>query len=175
MEVVIHNRCSNFKLINLMLYAPHMIKYPNAEVDAGGITSATLRPYRTVFDGSLTYQLQRKYVKFDDQLNSTYTLLFVAWKSEGYKELRACVRMIECDKQIEWNGYKLEEYRQRYASQLSTYTGFINDTWLIHDGTTLLTRLRLDFAQRDGRLNIVISEGIRSECTKISAWINPKM
>jgi hypothetical protein len=174
MSVNIRNRCSDFKLINLIRSAPHMTRYPNAEVDAGSMTSATLTPSCAVFEGSLMYQLQRKDVRSDDQLESTYTLLFIAWESEGCRELRACVRMIECDEQIKWNSYKLKEYCQRYASRLSAYTGPIEDTWLIHDGTVLTTRLELDFPQRDGRLYITISEGSRDNRTKISAWISPK-
>jgi hypothetical protein len=175
MEVNIHNQCSNFKLVNPLLCALYMNKFPGVEVDAGSMTSVTLRPSRAIFDGSLTYQLQRKSVKYDGQLKSTYTILFIAWKSEGCKALRACVHMIECDKRIEWSGHKLYEYHQRYASQLSTYTGSIKDTWLIHDGTVLMTELELDFTRRDGRLNINISEGARDDHTKISTWINPKL
>jgi hypothetical protein len=175
MEVNIHNRCSDFKLINLIPCAAYMYKFPSVEVDTDNMTSAALGPSRAVFDGSLTYQLQRKSVKSDDQLKSTYTILFIAWKSDGCKVLCACVRMLECDKHIEWNGDKLYEYHQRYVSQLSEYTGPVNDTWLIHDGTALMTKLELDFTQRDGRLNIIISEGTRDDRTKISAWINPKM
>jgi hypothetical protein len=80
--------------------------------------------------------------------------------------------LIECDKQIKWNRYKLEEYRQRYASQLSTYTSPIEDTWLMHDGTVLMTRLELNSTQRGDVLNITISEGIKDEHTKIPELIS---
>jgi hypothetical protein len=59
-----------------------------------------LSPQLATFESILTYQLQRNYVKSNDQLESTYTLLFVAWKSEGYKKFRVCIHLIECDKQI---------------------------------------------------------------------------
>jgi hypothetical protein len=106
---------------------------------------------------------------------STYTLLFIALKYEGYKVFRTCVCLIECDKQIKWNLYKLEEYRQRYASQLCTYTGLVEDTWLLQDGTVLMTKLELDFTQGNGVLSITISEGIRDEYTRRPEWIDPKM
>jgi hypothetical protein len=176
MKVNIHNQCSNFKLTNRIKVTNFMEwnKYPDTEVNAGSMTSAVLTSSYAVFEGGLTYRLQRKSVKSDDQLESTYTLLFITWKSEGYKILRARVGLMECDKQIKWDSYKLREYRQRYYSQLSTYTGPIKDTWLIHDGTVLVTRLRLDFTQRDGALNITIFDYFKYDSAKRPEWIGPE-
>jgi hypothetical protein len=98
--------------------------------------------------------------------------LLVAWKSEGYKNFCVFVHLIECNKWPYWDEIRLEEYYQRYADQLSTYTGPIKDTWLIHDGTVLMTELDLDFTQRDGVLNITISEGSKDEHAKRPEWIN---
>jgi hypothetical protein len=83
--------------------------------------------------------------------------------------------LIECGKTFRCDKIKLEEYHQRYVSQLRTYTDPIKDTWLMHDGTVLMTRLELDFMKRDGRLNITISEGIKDDCTKRPKWIHPEM
>jgi hypothetical protein len=47
----------------------------------------------------------------------------------------------------------------------------IEETWLIHDGTVLVTRLELNFAQRYGILNVTISEGIRDDHIKRPIWI----
>jgi hypothetical protein len=173
----IHNQCSDFKLTNQRSFVNFMNwkKYIDNEVDTGSMTNAVLISSWAAFEGGLTYQLQRKSVKSDNQLESTYTLLFITWKSEGYKELRARVHLIECDKRIEWNQYKLEEYRQRHHSQLNTYTGPIKDTWLIHDGTVLVTRLELNLTQRNGVLNITISEGIKDKHTKRPEWISPEV
>jgi hypothetical protein len=177
MKMNIHNQCSDFKLTNRESFIINTAwnKRADVEVDAGSMISADLTSYWAAFGGSLTYQLRRKSGKFDDQLESTCTLLFITWRSEGYKKLRACVHLIEYDKQITWNFYKLREYCQRYHSRLNTYAGPIKDTWLIHDGTVLMTRLELDFTQRDGILNITISEGVRNEHTKRPKWFDPKM
>jgi hypothetical protein len=139
------------------------------------MTSASLTSSWAVFKGGLTYQLQRKCVKSGDQLKSTFTRLFIIWKSEGYKVLRVRVGLIEHDKQIRWNGYKLREYYRRYANQFGTYTEPVRDTWLIHDGTVLMTRLELDFTQRDWVLNITISEGTEDEYARRPVWLDPKM
>jgi hypothetical protein len=65
-----------------------------------------------------------------------------------------------------WDMVKLKEYCQRYANQLDTYTDPIRDTWLTRDGAVLVTRLELDFMQRNDVLNIAISEGIKDDHTK---------
>jgi hypothetical protein len=177
MKVSIRNQCSDFKLRCRSHFSNSIDwnTYPDEEVDAGSMTNAILTSYSATFEGILTYQLQRKRVESDDQLESTSTLLFITWKSEGYKELRACIRLIEYDKQVKWDGYKLKEYYKRYANQFSTYTGPIEDTWLMPDGTVLMTRLELDFTQRDGVLNIIIFKGVENEYTRRPVWLDPKM
>jgi hypothetical protein len=142
------------------------------EIDAGSMTSAVLISSWATFEGGLMYQLRRKRVIYDGQFESTSTLLFIAWKSYGYKELCALVQLMECDETFRWYEIRLKEYYQKYASQLSTYP--ITTTWLMIDGTVLITRLELDFTQRESVLNISISEGIRNERTKRSIWINPE-
>jgi hypothetical protein len=166
MKMNIHNQCLYFKLTNgnLVDTLVNWNMTPKVEVDAGKMTSGVLTSCCAVFEVSLTYRLQKRHFKFDDE--PTYTLLFVTWKLEGYKVLHAYMHLIECDKQIKWNSYKLKEYCQRYHSQLDTYTDPIKDTWLIHDDTVLMTRLELDFTQSYGVLKITISERIKDGHTK---------
>jgi hypothetical protein len=125
-----------------------------------------------VFGGILMYVLERKHVKIGTRHEPTHILLLVAWKSEGYKKLRAFAHLIEYDKASCWDNLSQEEYYQRFTSQLRIYTGPIKDTWLMPDGTVLLTELGLDFTQRDGVLNVTISEGIEDENTKRPEWIH---
>jgi hypothetical protein len=177
MKVNIHNQCSDFKLTSRKWFntCAYWNESPGEEVDARSMMSVGLISSLTEFEGSLMYQLQRKRVESDDQLESTYTLLFITWKSEGYKELRARVHLIVCDKQIKWNGYRLREYYQRCVSQLCTYTGPIEDTWLLHGGTVLMIGLELYFTQRDGVLSVTISDGVKDNHTKIPELIDSKM
>jgi hypothetical protein len=180
MKVNIHNECSYFRLMNQTWFKRNIDwykKFGDVVYDCS-MTSADLTPIWAAFEGGLTYQLRRSDIKSDKQSESTSTLLFITWKSDGYNELRACVRLIECDKHIKWNGYKLREYCQRYYSQFSTYTGFIEDTWMINDGAVLTTRLKLDFTQRnwrDGVLDITILEGLRNMHIGGPVWLDPKM
>jgi hypothetical protein len=174
MEVNIHNQCSNFKLTEGECFSggADWNKCPGRKVKPGNVMSADSVPFLAVFGGVLIYELQGKHVVPSNRLGSTRTLLLVAWKSEGYKKFRVLVHFIECNVRPYWFNFKPEEYYQRYAGQFSTYAGFIEDTWLTSDGVVIMIRLELDFTQRDGVLNITISESVKDEHTKRPEWIN---
>jgi hypothetical protein len=178
MKMNIHNQFSDFRLTNGGYFSSgaYWDENPNWRLDAGGMMSIGLRPFLATFEGVLMYQLQRDYAETDDrsdgQLRSTHILLFITWKSEGYRKLRASVNLIGCDRQFYWDLAKLKEYHQTYASQLGIYNDPIEDTWLVGDDTVLMTRLELGFAQKDGMLNITISEGIENEHTRRPIWID---
>jgi hypothetical protein len=174
MKVNIHNQCSDFKLQCLGYFnnGAYWNKDPDWGVDEGDMKNADLMPFRAKFKGALIHVLERKHVKTGNQPEPTDILLFVAWESEGYKKFRAFVHLIECDKWFYWSGVLLEEYYQKCVNQFSTYTGPIEDTWLIPDGTVLMTILELDFTQRDGVLSITISEGTSDDHTKRPEWID---
>jgi hypothetical protein len=176
MEVNIHNQCSDFKLRHNAFFSTcgTTDDFPAWEVDTGNMSGIELIYPPATFEGVLSYVLKRKHVGSNEQFESIHIRLFVAWKSEGYKNLRACVNLVEYDEKFNWNNTKLEEYCQRCVSQLSTYTDTIKDTWLIRDGTVLMTRLELDFTQRDGVLNIIVSEGVKDDHTKRPVWIDSK-
>jgi hypothetical protein len=176
MKVNIYNRCSDFKLINLGYFSnsADWNGDPDEEVDAGNMTSVDLLSSLPTFEGVLIYELQKGDDESDDQFESTHILFFVAWKAEGYKKFHMFVHLIEYDEYIDWDELKLREYYQRYANQLCTYTGPIKNTWLIDDGTVLITRLKLDLTQRAGVLNVTISEGIRDSRTEKPLWVNPE-
>jgi hypothetical protein len=174
MKVNIRNQCLNFKLTDRRCFNSYANwdKHPDWEVNSVSMTRASLIPLLPTFGGALMYQLQRKGVEFDDQSSSTYIWLFVAWKFGGYKEFFVLSHLMEYEKWCNWSEAKLEEYYQRYFSQLSIYTEPTKDKWLTRDGTVLTIELEADFMQRDGRLNITISEGIRDEHTKRAVWID---
>jgi hypothetical protein len=176
MKVNIRNLCTGLELMNGRCFSTGIdwVEKPDERVDAGSMMSVELLPSLATFEGILTYELGSEYRSFDRQRESTLVQLFVIWKSEGCKRFRVLVHLIEYDEPIKWKEIKLEEYYQRRASQLSAYNGPIKDTWLMHDGTVLMTRLELNFTQRDGVLNITISEGVGDDHTKILELIDPK-
>jgi hypothetical protein len=168
MKVEIHNQCSDFKLMHGGYFSTGIDwnERPGHRVKSGDIMSVDLTPRLSTFEGILTYEVEK------EDREPAYVNLFVTWKSEGHKNFRVFIHLIEHKQSCSWNKVKVEEYCQRYASQLCTYTGPINDTWLMPDGTVLMAKLELNYAQRDGVLNITISEGIRDEHTKGPEWIN---
>jgi hypothetical protein len=174
MKVNIHNQCLDFKL----KYRGHFnsgARYnedPDEEVNTGSMKSIDLITSWVAFEGALMYELERKHVKIGNRPDSSHIQLFIAWKSEGYEKFRVFVHLIECEKQSYWGKATQEEYYQRYTNQLCTYTDPIKDTWLIYDDAVLMAGLELDFTQRDGVLNITISEGVRDDYTKRPERIN---
>jgi hypothetical protein len=163
----IYNYCSNFELWDDR----------DSQIDASGKWYDQGRPF-AVFEDVKIFELQRKHVRSDDQSKSTSTLLFVAWKSEGYNDLRVLVQLLECDKTFDWRQVGRKEYCQLYASQFRTYTDPIKDTWLTCDGKVLMTELGVGPAQkdwRDGALNVTISETVRGDHTKRPKWIGPEV
>jgi hypothetical protein len=177
MKVEIRNRCSGFKLEYQGYFCDGIIwsKQFDKELDASSTSSADLTPFLSTFGGIITYQLQREHVRLDDQPEPPYIWLLVAWKSEGYKKFRVFTHLIEYNEIFKWNRVRLEEYYKRYTNQLGTYTGPIKDRWLLDDGTVLETESKLDFKQRDGVLNIVISEGDEDEHIKSPIRFDPKL
>jgi hypothetical protein len=123
MEVNIFNRDSGFELKSLTHFnsEEYWEDYPFRQVWIGELRTVDLKPSLSVFEGVLTCSLVRKYVEPNGRTKYKWILLFLIWKSEGYRDLRAFVRLIECKKGYYWNEVKLREYYQRYANQLNAY------------------------------------------------------
>jgi hypothetical protein len=149
-------------------------KYPDWEVRTGNVMNAELIHFLSIFEGHLMYKLKRKNVKSHDQPKSTHIRLLLVWKSKGHNGFCVFAHLIERDTWFLQHEAKLEEYHQRYTNQFCTYTGPIEDTWLIDD-VILMTRLELNFTQRNSRLDLTISEGIWDSYAKKPEWIDPKM
>jgi hypothetical protein len=169
MKVNIHNQCLDFDLKVRRWFSAGADKNRHSalEVYAGDMKNVNLIPFLSTFGGVLTYELESKSNKPSNQFKLTHIRLFLVWKSEGYKKFRVFLHMIEYDELIEWNETELEEYYHHYVNQLSTYTDPIKDIWWIRGGIVLMTNLELDFTQRDGVLNITISEGVKDGNAKI--------
>jgi hypothetical protein len=171
MKMNIHNQCKNFKLTyrKWLSSGADWNKEPIWTINTGIMTSADLTPFLSTFEGAIMYRLEGTM--------STYIWLFVAWKSEGYKEFHVLVHLIESDTKIDWYEFGLKTYYQRYANQLSTYTDPVIDTRLTRNDKVFMAKLELDFTQRnwrDGVLNITISEGSKDKHAKEPIWLNPE-
>jgi hypothetical protein len=177
MKVNTYNQCTGYWLMRGVCFkiGADWNNYPDWDICASMMTNTDFIPFLATLEGVLTYELQKRNVEFDDRSESTRIRFFVVWKSEGYKKFRAFVHLIEYDELLDWNRITLEEYYQRYANQFSIYTDPIRNTWLLDDGTVLMTRLELDFTQRDGVLGITVSEGSKDDHTRRSEWFSPEM
>jgi hypothetical protein len=174
LEMYIDNQCANFKLTNRRIFATFMDwdVFTKKEVDASNMTGGCLSSPFAVFEGGLMYQLQRKDIESGNQSESTSILFFITWVSEGHREFRVRVQLMECDKTFSWHKIDVREYYKRYVDQL--YNSPKEDAWLIHGSTVLLTGFVLDFTQEYGVLNITISEGAYDKGIKRPVWLDPK-
>jgi hypothetical protein len=166
-SINIHNQCTDFDLTSPWYFNSNIYlkKRLDQKIDASGTMNVDFKYPPKVFEGVITYKLERKSIETDNLSESTCIRLFVILKCERNNKLCACMHLVEHEKRFRWNIAKLKEYYQRYANQFSTYTGPIEETWLIDDNTVLMTKLELDLTQRDGALNIIISEGAKNERT----------
>jgi hypothetical protein len=174
MEVNVHNQCSDFELTGRGYFSNGVSWDEDSyeEIDTSSMKRIDFMLSLAVFEGALTYVLERKHVKTSTRPEPTRILLLLAWKSKCYRNFRVFVHLIEYDKAFYWDELNPEEYYQRYASQFSTYTGPIKDTWLIPDGAVLSTELELDFTKRDGVLSVTISKGVEDKHTKRPEWLD---
>jgi hypothetical protein len=176
MKVNIHNECTRFMLLRQEYFSIGATRdsEPNLKANAGSMMSVDFKYSLATFEGALICKLERERSKTEtkDQSELIYNLLLVVWKSEGYRNFHVLVRLIECDNTFHWDKIKPEVYYQRYASQLSTYTSPIRNTWLTRDGTVLMTRLKLDLMKKDGILDLTISEKNRDGRSNRPEWIN---
>jgi hypothetical protein len=176
--VTIRNHCSSLILIDRGRDQGHFDNgaywdsYPAWNIHAGDEKFTSLIPFLATFEGIIVYELRRKSVYSGKRLSPKHTLLFVAWKFEGYKKFHVFAQLIRCNERFNWNTSMLEEYYRRYVNQFSIYTGPIKDTWLMPDGTVLMTELELNVTQGSGLLNMTISEEISNERTRRLEWIS---
>jgi hypothetical protein len=170
MKVNIRNQCPGLLLDSGKHFSTGIDwnEKPANKVNPGGMTSANLIPLMSTFGGILGYDLEIRGIE------STYIRLSVIWKSEGYKQLKVFTHLVEYEKWCSWSANELEEYYQRYASQLCVYTTPIKQKWLLDNGTVLMIELEVNFTQRDGVLNVTLSKLKNSVCTKKPEWISLK-
>jgi hypothetical protein len=170
MKVDIHNQCPGFKLTDqrCFIHGAEWNRYPARGMEAGNMMSIEFKSSLEASKGVIMYELRRNYVE------STSIQLFVTWESASYKEFRVCTHLLKCNNLFVWNEIRLKGYYRKCVRQLRTYTKPIEDTWLIHDGIVLRTRLELTFVKSNSRLNVTISEGIKDGRAKIAELISPE-
>jgi hypothetical protein len=177
MQINIHNQCLGFRLLRSEFFSRGIDwnVRPDWGMNPGDMKSIGLKSPLAVFEGVLMCELKREHFEIGLLSNATDIRLLVSWKSEGYGKFCVHVHLIDYSGYTNWSTAQLKGYYQRYAHQLRAYTGPLEDTWLTRNDTVFMTRLELNFTQRDGVLNITVSEGVENEHTRKPVWINPRI
>jgi hypothetical protein len=138
---------------------------PDQRVDVDFTTQAgfniDLDQYEST--GTLIYKLQRKNM---DQSNeeaisseeeTTCTQLLINWRVDSSKEFHVVSHLVEHDKGHVWNGavlMRLAENCELYGIQHD----LIEDTWLMHDNTALMTKMNVTREEECYKLEMTLSE-----------------
>jgi hypothetical protein len=137
---------------------------PDQIVDTGSTmqTGFSIDSARAGSISALTYKLQRKNVdQFNEETISseeaTCVQLFMIWMVNSFKEFCVVLSLLEHDKDCIWGRDELMKLA-KYRSEFSIQHGFIEETWLMHDSTVLMTRMNVTREAECYKLEITISE-----------------
>jgi hypothetical protein len=175
MQVNVHYQCSDFGIGEVRYFYRGAYSKNYRRMSGYNVSNTDFVPSLSTFRGVVAHELQDKDYDPSNRPDATRIQCLVAWKSESYKKLQVFIHLIESNLRIEWDQVKLDDYYQRYANQLSTYTGPIKSTWLMPNGVVMIVRVDLDFTQRDSILSITISDGVEDEHTKRPVWFDSDM
>jgi hypothetical protein len=119
--------------------------------------------------GVLMYKLQEKNtVRFGE---ATCTQLLIIWKVNKSKVFWATSRLVEHDKSRVWDEVGLMKLTKHYVSS-NVHYGLIEDTWLMHDNTVLMTRINVICEEECYKLEMTVSETSIEDDTQRPQYIS---
>jgi hypothetical protein len=166
-KLVIHNQCHSIELVSPVYagYSTTCHLPPDQRISVGSTMQAEfdVALFWIWSIGVLIYRLQRKNT---DQPNdniasseeeSTFIQLAIIWKINNSKEFRMVSRLIEHDERHIWNRDELMKLAKLYKL-FNLRHGPIEDTYLMHNHTTLMTSLNVTREEKCYKLEVTVSE-----------------
>jgi hypothetical protein len=157
---------------------------PSWQIDTGATIKASLKVgyNQQYFEGALLYKLQRKYaIKTDNQSdnrassieNTATNMCLLVALNAGYFRCNFYVCLMEFTDNFALDEGKLWVLYEKYNHEF--YGNYKDNiiTWLMDDGTVIETKRDITPGS-EYKLDIIISEGIRSYKMERSMEINPK-
>jgi hypothetical protein len=172
LKLMIRNLCPSIKLTYPVYVSNDATCYlsPDQTVNVGSTTQAGFK--NNLFcknsSGALLYMIQRKNTHGRNEV--TCTQFLIAWEVRGSGELFIALDLIEHDKNrtLDKNGLaKLAKDQRGFNIQC----GLIEDTWIMHDNTVLMTRVNVIRETKCYRLEMTISEASVKDDTQRPRYI----
>jgi hypothetical protein len=105
--------------------------------------------------GVVMYRMERKNAdEFDE---ATCTQLVIIWMVDRSEKFSIVSHLLMHDKNCVWNSDKLMELA-KHCRLSNVQHGPIEETWLLHDNTVLMTRVNTTFEEEYYKLEMTISE-----------------
>jgi hypothetical protein len=177
-ELTIRHQFPDIELISPVYADKNATCYlpPDQKVDVGSATQVGLNidPTQVVSIGALMYKLQRKDIDQSNERESTCTQLVIIWKANIYHKFQAVSRLIEHDEDRIWDSDMLMDLA-RYCILYDIEHGPIEETWLMHDNTVLMTGMNATYEEKCYKLEMKISETSVKDDTERPQYINVDM
>jgi hypothetical protein len=146
---------------------------PDQRVDAGSATQAgfNIDPGWNMSTGALMYKLQRKNIDQSNEEEATCIQIVIIWKVNIYHRFRVVSRLIEHDEDHVWDSDRLMEL-VKYWKLYDIKHGLIEETWLMHDNTVLMTGMNVTYEEKCYKLEMTISRTNVKDDTERPRYIN---
>jgi hypothetical protein len=184
--IVIHNQCSNTKLISPVYFSDGAVcpKLSDQQIGTGtkAWTGFKIDTIENKFEGALLFKLKR-HVESDDQYNTnvstaeinmnrvTDVYMIVAWEMKNAKPF-AYVVLIEHTKEFVWSEDELKKFYYENHGWLKEYDDTISDTWIMNNNMILETSFSIRYLKGILELGISVPEEEKSNHTLRPFCIN---
>jgi hypothetical protein len=171
-KLMIHHQCPGIELVSPVYCSngPTCYLLPDQRVDAGSTVQAgfDIDPGQEWSIGTLIYKLQKKNTDQLDEEETTCIQLIMIWSVNESKEFCVASGLVEHDKDHVWDEDGLIDLSEHY-SLFNIQYGPIEETWLMHDNTVLMTKMGVACEAEYYKLEITISE-TSIECDTQRPW-----
>jgi hypothetical protein len=157
-KLVLYHQLPDIELVSPVYAGTGVTCYlpPDQKVDVGSTMQFVfdIDPDQVVSTGVLTYRLQRKNI---DQSNeeAICNQFVVAWKARISGEFHVYLGLRERKQGHIWDEDELMRLAE-LCKPLNVQHGPVEDTWLLHDGTELMTSLNMTYEESCYKLETII-------------------
>jgi hypothetical protein len=160
-ELTIHHQFPGTELVSPVYASKGATCYlsPDQSVDIGSTAQVgfNINLSQSESIGALMYKLQRKNTNEFDGDEAACIQFVIIWKVDDSKEFCVASFLIEHDKGCAWDRDGLMKLAEHYSA-FNIQHGPVEETWLMHDNTVLMTSLSVTHEEECCELEMTISE-----------------